>query len=126
MRDRRPYPTDHVVRNVNEKFAFILFDSTSKTLITAGDADENVPLFWGMDSEDNLVLSGDELVVKKACGRSFAPFPKGCFFTSSGGLRSLECPIKELKPIPWTDSFGEVCGSTFEVDEESKKEIIIL
>lgn len=30
-----------------------------------------------MDLEDNLVLSGDEFVVKKACGRSFAPFPKG-------------------------------------------------
>lgn len=37
-RDRHPYPspTDHVVRNVNGKFAFILFDSTSKTLFTAG------------------------------------------------------------------------------------------
>lgn len=50
----------------------------------------------------------------------------GCFFTSSGGLRSFDCPIKELKPVPWTDSFGEVCGSTFEVDEESKKEIRVL
>lgn len=32
LRDRCLHPADHVVRNVNGKFAFILFDSTSKTV----------------------------------------------------------------------------------------------
>lgn len=41
------------------------------------DADGTVPFFWGMDSDNSLVLSDDEVVVKKACGKSFAPFPKG-------------------------------------------------
>jgi len=33
-----------------------------------------------MDAEDSLVLSDDAEVVKKACGRSYAPFPKGTSF----------------------------------------------
>lgn len=46
----------------------------------------------------------------------------GCFFTSSGGLRSYEHPLNELKPVPRVDSSGEVCGVTFKVDSEAKKE----
>ncbi|KAJ1400747.1 hypothetical protein SESBI_29290 [Sesbania bispinosa] len=46
----------------------------------------------------------------------------GCFFTTSGGLRSFEHPLNELKPIPRVDSSGQVCGATFKVDAESKKE----
>ena len=41
------------------------------------DADGNVPFFWGTDSEGYLVLSDDSEIVKKGCGKSFAPFPKG-------------------------------------------------
>lgn len=47
----------------------------------------------------------------------------GCFFTSSGGLRSYEHPLNELKPVPRVDSSGEVCGVTFKVDSEAKKEM---
>lgn len=43
-----------------------------------------------MDSEDNLVLSSDELVVKKACGRSFAPFPKGKKTSSRKCVKSFK------------------------------------
>lgn len=46
----------------------------------------------------------------------------GCFFTSSGGLRSFEHPLNELKPVPRVDSSGEVCGANFKVDADSKKE----
>ena len=41
------------------------------------DADGSVPFFWGADSEENLVLSDDREIIKKGCGKSFAPFPKG-------------------------------------------------
>lgn len=43
------------------------------------DADGSVPFFWGADSEDNLVLSDDVQILQQACGKSFAPFPKGDF-----------------------------------------------
>lgn len=46
--------------------------------------------------------------------------PSGCFFTSSGGLRSYE-HRNELKAVPRVDSSGEVSGMTFKVDEASPK-----
>lgn len=54
----------------------------------------------------------------------FLLFYKGCFFTSSGGLRSYEHPLNEVKPVPRVDSSGQVCGVTFAVDEESKRETV--
>ncbi|KAF9673764.1 hypothetical protein SADUNF_Sadunf10G0057900 [Salix dunnii] len=122
LRDRGPYPADQVVKDILGKFAFVLYDSTSKATFIAADADGSVPFFWGTDSEGNLVLSDDAQIVQKGCGKSFAPFPKGCFFTTSRGLRSFEHPMNELKPVPRVDSSGQVCGSTFKVDAETKKE----
>ena len=41
------------------------------------DADGSVPFHWGTDSEGQLVLSDDVEIMKKGCGKSFAPFPTG-------------------------------------------------
>ncbi|KAL8158270.1 stem-specific protein TSJT1-like [Apium graveolens] len=122
LRDRGPYPADQVLRDFHGKFAFVLYDGTSKSAFVAADADGSVPFFWGTDSEGDLVISDDVDVISKSCKKSFAPFPKGCFFTSSGGLRSFEHPMNELKPMPRVDSSGEVCGATFKVDAEARKE----
>ncbi|RDX72012.1 Stem-specific protein TSJT1, partial [Mucuna pruriens] len=122
LRDRGPYPADQVVKDFQGKFAFILFDSGSKTAFVAADADGSVPFFWGTDADGNLVFSDDAGIVSKSCGKSSAPFPKECFFTTSGGLRSFEHPLNEMKPIPRVDSSGQVCGATFKVDAETKKE----
>ncbi|XP_047945867.1 stem-specific protein TSJT1-like [Salvia hispanica] len=121
LRDRGPYPADQVVRDIQGKFAFVLFDSVSNNAFVASDADGSVPFFWGTDADGHLVLSTDGEVVKQGCGKTFAPFPKGCFYTSSGGLRSYEHPVNELKAVPRIDSSGEVCGLTFKVDAESRK-----
>ncbi|XP_072978083.1 stem-specific protein TSJT1-like [Typha angustifolia] len=122
LRDRGPFPASQVVRDLNGKFAFILFDNSSGSTFIAADADGNVPFFWGVNSEDRLVLSDDVEIIKKGCGKSFAPFPKGCFFTTSGGLQSFEHPMNELKPMPRVDSQGQVCGSTYKVDVQAKKD----
>ncbi|XP_042052094.1 stem-specific protein TSJT1-like [Salvia splendens] len=121
LRDRGPYPAEHVVRGIEGRFAFVLFDATSQSTFIAADVDGCVPFFWGTDAEGHLVVSTDTGIVKQGCGKSFSPFPKGCFFTSSGGLRSYE-HLNELKAVPRVDSSGEVCGMTFKVDEESRKE----
>ncbi|PON79969.1 Nucleophile aminohydrolase, N-terminal [Parasponia andersonii] len=122
LRDRGPYPADQVVRDIQGKFTFVVYDSASKATFIAVDADGSVPFFWGSDAEGHLVLSDDVEVVKKGCGKSFAPFPKGCFFTTSGGLKSFEHPLHQLKPVPRVDSSGDVCGANFKVDEGSRKE----
>lgn len=56
-------------------------------LLTTQDADGSVPFFWGADSEGHLVLSDDVELVKKGCGKSFAPFPKG--ITQNSGVNYL-------------------------------------
>ncbi|CAL9063836.1 stem-specific protein TSJT1-like [Musa acuminata AAA Group] len=122
LRDRGPFPASQVLRDLGGKFAFILFDCSSNSAFIAGDADGSVPFFWGADAEDHLVLSDDVDAVKKGSGKSFAPFPKGCFFTTSGGLQSFEHPLNELKAVPRVDSQGQVCGATYKVDDKSKKD----
>ncbi|CAI8601820.1 unnamed protein product [Vicia faba] len=56
---------------------------SSQTVFVASDADGSVPFFWGIDADENLVLSDEIDIVRKSCGKSYAPFPKGCFFTTS-------------------------------------------
>lgn len=121
VRDRGSHPANHALRTIEGKFAFVIYDGSLKSTFISVDADGSVPLLWGMDSEENVVFSDSEEIVKKACGRSFAPFPKGCFFTTSGGLKSFEYPLKDLKPVPWTDGSGQQCGSTFVLVEDSKE-----
>ncbi|GLJ49203.1 hypothetical protein SUGI_1038520 [Cryptomeria japonica] len=125
LRDRGPYPADQVVRDLSGKFAFVLFDSKSKTLFTATDADGSVPFFWGTAADGCLVLSDEVRSVKDGCGKSFAPFPLGCFFSTSGGLQSFEHPRNKLMPLPHVDSEGHMCGANFKVDELSKKDSAI-
>ncbi|CAL9160970.1 stem-specific protein TSJT1-like [Musa acuminata AAA Group] len=122
LRDRGPFPASQVVRDLRGHFAFVLFDISSNSTFIAADADGRVPFFWGADSEGHLVLSDDVDIVKKGCGRSFAPFPRGCFFTTSGGLQSFQHPLNELKAIPRVDSQGQVCGAIYEVDDQTKRE----
>jgi len=122
LRDRGPYPAAQVVRDFQGKFTFVLYDSSSKTAFISTDADGSVPFFWGTDADGNLVFSDESETVTKSCGKSSAPFPKGCFFTTAGGLSSFEHPLNELKPVPRVDSSGEVCGANFKVDADSKKE----
>ncbi|GFQ06295.1 stem-specific protein tsjt1 [Phtheirospermum japonicum] len=45
LRDRGPYPADQVMRDIQGKFTFILFDGATKATFIAFDADGNVPLF---------------------------------------------------------------------------------
>ncbi|KAL8142570.1 hypothetical protein V2J09_015602 [Rumex salicifolius] len=122
LRDRAANSPDQVLRTIEGKFAFIVYDNTSKCTFIAVDADGCVPLYWGTDAEDNVVLSSDIEIVKKACGNSVGSFPNGCFFTSSGGLRSFEHPRKELNAVPWDDGSGQSIGVTFVVAADEKKE----
>ncbi|KAF8659294.1 hypothetical protein HU200_006907 [Digitaria exilis] len=131
LRDRGPYPADQVVRDISGKFAFVLYDCSTKSVFMAAVSESsfhfhgNVPFYWGVDSDGRLVVSDDTEIVKKACGKSSAPFPKGFFFTTFGGLRSYEHPLNEVKPVPRVDSKGEVCGTTYTVDANAKKDTSI-
>ncbi|KAG1368689.1 putative transmembrane emp24 domain-containing protein p24beta3-like [Cocos nucifera] len=121
LKQQGSYPADQVVRDLNGKFAFILFDCSAKSTFMASDTDGSIPFYWGTDSGDHLVFSDDVDVIKKGCGKSFAAFPKGCFFATLRGLQSFKHPLNEVKLMLRVDSQGEVCGVTYEIDAETKK-----
>lgn len=67
------------------------------------------------------------ITLHSVCCRPLTPGADGCtasgfFFTTSGGLKSYEHPMNEVKPVPRVDSKGEVCGTTYTVDTNAKKE----
>jgi hypothetical protein len=83
-------------------------------------ADGGVPLFWGIAADGSVVICEDREIVKRGCGKSYAPFPVGCMFHSEGGLKSFEHPMNRLKALPRVDSEGVMCGATFKVDTFTK------
>ncbi|KAJ7550387.1 hypothetical protein O6H91_07G107800 [Diphasiastrum complanatum] len=121
LRDRAPYPVDQVMGDLSGQFAFVLFDNHTRTILAAADCQGKVPFFWGITSDGSLCFSDDAQLLKAGCGKSFAPFPAGCFFSSKGGLSSFEHPLNEVKAVPRVDSQGHMCGSTFKVDRAAPK-----
>lgn len=123
LRDRGPFPANQVLNHLEGSFAFVLFDSTSKTLLVARDTEGKCSLFWGCTSDGSLVFSDDDQVLKDGCRKSFAPFPAGCYFSSLKGLENYEHPLNKMKAVPRVDSTGQMCGATFVVDSAKKESI---
>lgn len=116
LRDRGPYSADQVIKDLNGAFAFVLYDNKTKTLLVAGDPHGKVQFYWGIAGDGTVAFSDDAKLLKQGCGKSFAPFPHGCYFSSAGGLSSFSHPKGTLKPVPRVDSQGQMCGSMFKVD----------
>ncbi|XP_068646254.1 stem-specific protein TSJT1-like [Aristolochia californica] len=120
LRDRGPYPADQVIKDLNGSFAFIVYDDKAQTVFVALSSDGGIALYWGMAADGSVVITDELDVIKKGCGKSFAPFPPGCMFHSEGGLKSFEHPMNRLKAMPRVDSDGVICGANFKVDKYSK------
>uniref|UniRef100_A0A0D6QW01 DUF3700 domain-containing protein n=1 Tax=Araucaria cunninghamii TaxID=56994 RepID=A0A0D6QW01_ARACU len=123
LRDRGPFPAEQVLQDFEGHFAFVLYDSTSKTVLATRDVDGKAPLFWGQTADGSLAFSDEEEVLKGGCGTSFAPFPEGCFFSPTKGLQSYQHPLHKMKTEPWIDATGQMCGVKFVVDSAMKEGI---
>ncbi|THU68108.1 hypothetical protein C4D60_Mb08t00420 [Musa balbisiana] len=87
LRDRAPYPPSFMLAHLSGNFAFVLFDKSTSSI---------------------LVASG-------SCGKSLAPFPKGCYYSNAlGGLKSYENPKHKVTAV--LENEEEVCGATFKVE----------
>ncbi|KAL6205690.1 hypothetical protein ACLB2K_022944 [Fragaria x ananassa] len=117
LRDRGPYPADQVVKDLDGSFAFVVYDSKVGSVFTALGSDGGVQLYWGIAADGSVVISDELHVIKEGCAKSYAPFPKGCFFHSEGGLMSFEHPMNKMKAMPRIDSEGAMCGANFNVDK---------
>nr|KJB34182.1 hypothetical protein B456_006G052600 [Gossypium raimondii] len=103
LRDRAPYPPNHVVGHLIGSFAFIVFDKSTSTLFVASDQFGKVPLYWGITA-DGYVAFADN-----------AELLKGCFYsTAVGGLRSYENPKNKITAVPAEEE--EIWGAKFKVE----------
>jgi len=115
LRDRAPYPPNHVVGHLSGSFAFIVFDKSTSTLFVASDQFGKVPLYWGITADGYVAFADDAELLKGACGKSLASFPQGCFFsTAVGELRSFENPKNKITAVPAKEE--EMWGATFKVE----------
>ncbi|GKV19540.1 hypothetical protein SLEP1_g29784 [Rubroshorea leprosula] len=118
LRDRAPYPPNHVVGHLSGNFAFIVFDKSTSTLFVASDQFGKVPLYWGITADGYVAFADDAELLKGACGKSLASFPQGCFFsTTVGELRSFENPKNKITAVPAEEE--EIWGATFKVEGPS-------
>ncbi|KAK6117239.1 hypothetical protein DH2020_049004 [Rehmannia glutinosa] len=118
LRDRAPYPPNHVVGHLEGNFAFIVFDKSTSTLFVATDQYAKVPLYWGITADGYVAFADDADLLKGACGKSLASFPQGCFFsTAAGGLRSYEHPNNKITAVPAKEE--EIWGAKFMVEGSS-------
>lgn len=116
LRDRAPYPPDQVIRDLEGKFAFILFDARGGTLFTARDRDGSINLQWGMAGDGSLVCSDNPKIITEACGKACAPFPPGCIFMNGSGLMSFDHPLHKVRAIAREDDDGSISAIIFQVD----------
>ncbi|XVE66047.1 hypothetical protein DITRI_Ditri08aG0050100 [Diplodiscus trichospermus] len=115
LRDRAPYPPNHMVGHLSGSFAFIVFDKYTSTLFVASDQFGKVPLYWGITADGYVAFADNADLLKGACGKSLASFPQGCFFsTAVGELRSYENPKNKVTAVPAEEE--EIWGATFKVE----------
>jgi hypothetical protein len=48
----------------------------------------------------------------------------GCLFHSEHGLLNFEHPTKKMKAMPRIDSEGVMCGANFNVDSQSRNQMM--
>jgi len=120
LRDRGPYPADQVIKNLEGRFGFVVYDSKTGTVFTALGSDGGEKLYWGIAGDGSVVISDDLEVIKAGCAKSFAPFPAGFIFHSEGGLVSFEHPMNKVKAMARVDSQGVICGANFNVDKYTR------
>ncbi|XP_057429917.1 stem-specific protein TSJT1-like [Lotus japonicus] len=124
LRDRGPYPADQVLKELEGSFGFVIYDNKDGTVFVASGSDGQVGLFWGIAADGSIVISENLELVKSSCAKSFAPFPTGCLFHSEHGLLSFQHPTKKMKAMPRIDSEGIMCGANFNVDSQSKNQMM--
>ncbi|KAF5728914.1 stem-specific protein TSJT1-like [Tripterygium wilfordii] len=116
LRDRAPSPPDQVIRDLQGKFAFLLFDAKSGTLFAARDREGSAGFQWGLAGDGSLVCSDDSNIVRETCGKSCAPFPPGCIFMNGTGLMSFDHPLHKVRAIVREDDDGNISDVIFQVD----------
>ncbi|KAG4381067.1 hypothetical protein JHK82_041620 [Glycine max] len=124
LRDRGPYPADQVLKELEGSFAFVIYDNKDGTVFVASGSNGHIELYWGIAGDGSVIISENLELIKASCAKSFAPFPAGCMFHSEHGLMNFEHPTQKMKAMPRIDSEGVMCGANFNVDSQSKIQVM--
>ncbi|KAL2589087.1 hypothetical protein AAZV13_13G208700 [Glycine max] len=124
LRDRGPYPVDQVLKELEGSFGFVIYDNKDGTVFVASGSNGHIGLYWGIAADGSVTISENLELIKASCAKSFAPFPTGCMFHSEHGLMNFEHPTQKMKAMPRIDSEGVMCGANFNVDSQSKIQVM--
>ncbi|CAI8591165.1 unnamed protein product [Vicia faba] len=113
LRDRGPYPADQVLKQFEGSFGFVIYDHKNQTVFAASGSDGQIGLYWGIAADGSVVISENVELVKS-----------GCLFHSEHGLLNFEHPTKKMKAMPRIDSEGVMCGANFNVDSQSRNQMM--
>lgn len=132
---------------VQGSFAFVLFDSLTKRVWAARDAEGVQPLFWGV-TDDNRLVFGTHPDKLDGCNPTASPFPAGTLYAShdptlchspggKGWVIRGEHPLpghllsfvpsrvqtathhwRGVKAVPRIDAEGHICGAVYRVASE--------
>jgi hypothetical protein len=132
---------------VQGSFAFVLYDSLTKRVWAARDAEGVQPLFWGV-TDDNRLVFGTHPSKLDGCNPTATPFPAGTLYAShdptlchSPGFKGWvirgEHPLpghllsfvpskvqtathhwRGVKAVPRIDAEGHICGAVYRVASE--------
>ncbi|CAH8268402.1 unnamed protein product [Arabidopsis lyrata] len=106
QKDQREFYWLNLVRAAKGKFTIILFDNLKKTVFAATDRDAHLPFYWGIDVEGDLILTTNSDMAQLGCQRAYGSFPRGCYISTSDGLKTFDDQNTELHVEEDVDSVG--------------------
>ena len=80
-----------LVRKMDGKFAFILYDERKKFLIIGRDHMGLCPLYWGHNKDGSIYISSELKAIEGLC-EDYTYFPPGHCYSTTGGLQKWYDP----------------------------------
>ncbi|GJP47246.1 hypothetical protein CLOM_g6457 [Closterium sp. NIES-68] len=121
--EHQPISAEAALAEMVGPFSTVIYDNEWGHAFIAADGDSHVELHWAMCHDRRIAVSHDVDLLRACCPTTHAPFPPGCFFSTSAGLCSFEDPGREFRPVPHVDSSGRICGSRFVPVEASPEPV---
>ena len=89
-----------MVRKMDGKFAFILYDESRNFLFIGRDHVGLCPMYWGQNKDGSIYIASELKALEGLC-EDFSVFPPGHIYTSSHGLKKWYDPEWEYTiPAP--------------------------
>jgi asparagine synthase (glutamine-hydrolysing) len=82
---------EEMVRKMDGKFAFILYDESRNFLFIGRDHVGLCPMYWGQNKDGSIYIASELKALEGLC-EDFSVFPPGYIYTSTHGLKKWYDP----------------------------------